>query len=69
MKYDDSFDAWSLEEVTKERIKLIFLAVVHKIYTLECCKENCLFTNIEVVVMAILVADIAGFNPVPLQRK
>lgn len=31
MKYDMQVDAWSLEEVTKEGIKLIFLAVVQKI--------------------------------------
>ena len=40
---------------------MIFLAVVHKIYTQECCKENCLVTNMgAAVVIAALLADIAG---------
>ena len=62
MKYDAyEFDAWSLEEVTKEGIKFIFLAVVHKIYTQEFCRENCLVTNIgSAVVIAALLADVAG---------
>lgn len=42
-------------------MKLIFLAVVHKIPPQECCKENYLVTNIGAsVVIAALLADIAG---------